>query len=149
VEARPDPSEEPTVPTLPFPDHVRELLTRPNPAVVSTLRADGAPVSVATWYLLEDDDRVLVNMDHTRVRLQHLRRDPRLSLTVLAADDWYTHVSLVGTVTELADDEGLADIDRLSRHYREQPYPRRDSPRVSAWMTVDRWHGWGQATRDA
>ena len=71
------------MPELPFPDDVRALLAKPNPAVVSTLRSDGQPVSVATWYLLEDDDRVLLNMDHTRVRLQHLRRDPRLTLTVL------------------------------------------------------------------
>ena len=46
------------MPELPFPDDVRALLTKPNPAVVSTLRSDGQPVSVATWYLLEDDDRV-------------------------------------------------------------------------------------------
>ena len=51
------------MPELPFPDHVRDLLAKPNPAVVSTLRKDGQPVSVATWYLLEDDDRVLLNMD--------------------------------------------------------------------------------------
>ena len=132
------------MPDLPFPDHVRELLARPNPAVVATLRSDGAPVSVATWYLL-DGDRVLLNMDHSRVRLAHLRRDPRLSLTVLDDAGWYTHVSLVGRVTELYDDEGLADIDRLSQHYRDQPYPVRDSARVSAWMAVDRWHGWGTA----
>ena len=132
------------MPDLPFPDHVRELLARPNPAVVATLRSDGAPVSVATWYLL-DGDRVLLNMDHSRVRLAHLRRDPRLSLTVLDEAGWYTHVSLVGRVTELYDDEGLADIDRLSTHYRGQPYPNRDSPR-SAWMSVDRWHGWGAVT---
>lgn len=130
------------MPELPFPDHVRDLLAKPNPAVVATLRSDGAPVSVATWYLL-DGDRVLLNMDHSRVRLAHLRRDPRLSLTVLDEAGWYTHVSLVGRVTELYDDAGLADIDRLSTHYRGQPYPNRESPRVSAWMSIDRWHGWG------
>lgn len=132
------------MPTLPFPDHVRDLLAKPNPAVITTLRSDGAPVSVATWYLLEGD-RVLLNMDHSRVRLRHLRRDPRVSLTVLDEAGWYTHVSLVGQVEEMYDDEGLADIDRLSQHYRDQPYPVRDSARVSAWMAVDRWHGWGTA----
>ena len=96
------------MPELPFPDHVRALLAKPNPAVVSTLRSDGQPMSVATWYLLEDDDRVLLNMDHTRVRLQHLRRDPRLTLTVLDEASWYTHVSLIGRVEELADDPDLA-----------------------------------------
>lgn len=134
------------MPELPFPDHVRALLAKPNPAVVSTLRTDGQPVSVATWYLLEDDDRVLLNMDHTRVRLKHLRRDPRLTLTVLDEASWYTHVSLLGRVTEVADDPELAQIDRLSNHYTGRDYPNRESPRVSAWMSVERWHGWGAAT---
>jgi len=136
------------VPELPFPVDVRDLLTKPNPAVITTLRSDGQPVSVATWYLLEDDDRVLVNMDHSRVRLQHLRRDPRVTLTALDEASWYTHVSLIGRVTEMADDEGLADIDRLSTHYGGRPYPNRTSRRVSAWITIDRWHGWGAAAAD-
>jgi PPOX class probable F420-dependent enzyme len=125
-------------------DDARELLRKPNPAVVATLRSDGAPVSVATWYLLEDDDRILLNMDDTRVRLGHLRRDPRVTLTVIDEANWYTHVSLIGTVTEMRADEGLADIDRLSTHYGGQTYPDRESPRTSAWMTVERWHGWGE-----
>jgi len=133
------------MPELPFPDDVRVLLTKPNPAVVATLRSDGQPVSVATWYLLEDDDRVLLNLDATRVRLKHLRDDPRLTLTILDEAGWYTHVSLIGRVVEMRDDVSLVDIDRLSTHYGGGPYPDRDSPRVSAWMQVDRWHGWGAA----
>lgn len=133
------------MPELPFPDDVRALLTKANPAVVTTLRSDGQPISVATWYLLEDDDRVLLNMDDTRVRLKHLRRDPRATLTVLDEDSWYTHVSLIGRVEGLTPDEGLVDIDRLSRHYGGNPYPDRDSPRTSCWLTVEKWHGWGAA----
>ena len=133
---------------LPLSDQARSLLRQPNPAVVTTLRSDGAPVSVATWYLLEDDDRVLVNMDHTRVRLRHLRADPRISLTALAEGDWYTHVSLIGRVVEMTDDRDLVDIDRLSTHYTGRPYSNRQSPRVSAWIEIDRWHGWGAARTD-
>ncbi|MEV6022597.1 PPOX class F420-dependent oxidoreductase [Streptomyces sp. NPDC052036] len=127
----------------PLPAEAVELLRRPNHSVIATLRADGAPVSTATWYLWEDG-RVLVNMDEGRVRLKHLRRDPRVTLTVLDENDWYTHVTLIGRVTEMYDDEGLADIDRVSRHYIGKPYPRRDRGRVSAWIEVDRWHGWGE-----
>ena len=130
----------------PLPDDVRELLAKPNPCVVSTLRSDGHPVSVATWYLL-DGDRILVNMDEGRRRLEHLRRDPRLSLTVLDEAGWYTHVSIIGRVVEMADDDDLVVIDRMSQHYRSRPYPTRDSARVNAWVEVDRWHGWG-ATKD-
>ena len=128
-----------------LPDHVRTLLAQANPAVIATLRRDGSPVTVATWYLLEDDGRILVNMDEGRRRLEHLRRDPRVSLTVLAAEDWYTHVSGQGRVVELRPDDDLADIDRLARHYTGRDYAVRDRGRVSARLEVERWHGWGAA----
>ena len=135
------------MPTSPLPDELRTLIEQPNPSVMVSLRKNGQPVSVATWYVL-DGDRILVNMDHTRQRLDHLRADPRVAVTILAADDWYTHVSVQGRVVEMRDDEGLADIDRISRHYTGNPYPNRDSARVSAWIEIDRWHGWGQAKTD-
>lgn len=131
------------MPSLPFPDDVRDMLTAPNPAVVTTVRADGQPVSVATWYLMVGD-RVLLNMDEGRKRLDHLRADPRVSLTVLDENDWYTHVSLIGRVTEMYDDEGLSDIDRLSQHYRGREYTNRQRGRVSALVDIDRWHVWGK-----
>jgi PPOX class probable F420-dependent enzyme len=132
------------MPTKPLTDEVLDLLRRPNPAVMATLAADGRPVTVATWYLLEDDGHVLLGLDATRVRLKHMRADPRISLTVLAEGDWYTHVSLQGRVGSIVDDEGLRDIDRLARHYTGNPYPNRQSPRVSTRMTIERWHGWGR-----
>lgn len=130
------------MPATPLSDEALALLRQPNPAVITTLRADGQPVSVATWYLVEDDGRILVNMDAERARLEYLRGDPRVSLTALDGDSWYRHVSIQGRVVEMKDDEGLVDIDRLSRHYREKPYPNRKRPRVSAWIKTDRWHGW-------
>jgi PPOX class probable F420-dependent enzyme len=132
------------VPKPPLPDDVRDLLSKPNPAVITSLRPDGQPVSVATWYLL-DGDRILVNMDVGRKRLGYLREDPRVSLTALDESSWYTHVSVQGRVVELIDDEGLTDIDRLSRHYTGEPYPTRDRARVSAWIEIETWHGWGAA----
>ena len=131
----------------PLPDAAVAMLRKPNPAVIATLRSDGQPVSTATWYLW-DDGRVLVNMDEGRKRLDHVRRDPRVTLTVIDESDWYTHVSLIGRVVEMSDDEGLAGIDRLSRQYLGQPYADRDRARVNAWIEIDRWHGWG-AFRDS
>ena len=68
-----------------------------------------------------------------------------MTLTALDAGDWYTHVSLQGRVVEMKDDEVLVDIDRLSQHYRGRPYTNRQRGRVSAWIEIDRWHGWGDA----
>ncbi|WP_436788944.1 PPOX class F420-dependent oxidoreductase [Yinghuangia sp. YIM S10712] len=126
----------------PLPDDAVAMLTRPNPCTIATLRADGTPVSAATWYLWQDG-RVLVNMDEGRARLRHMRRDPRVSLTVLDKDGWYSHVTLIGRVVELRDDEGLVDIDRLAAHYTGRPYPDRSRARVTTVIDVERWHGWG------
>jgi PPOX class probable F420-dependent enzyme len=130
------------MPRTPPPPHILEFLQKPNPAVIASTRPDGQPVSVATWYLLEDDGRILVNMDEGRRRLHYLRHDPRVSLTVLAEHDWGTHVSVQGTVVGLSPDPDLAGIDRLSRHYTGQPYPTRDRGRVNGFITIESWHGW-------
>jgi PPOX class probable F420-dependent enzyme len=129
------------MPPPPLPPALSEFLSAPNPSVIATLRPDGSPHSAATWYLWEDG-RVLVNMDEGRKRLEHLRRNARVSLTVLGADSWYRHVTLLGSVAVLEPDTGLEDIDRLCRHYMGQPYSERDRGRVSAWIEVESWHAW-------
>lgn len=131
------------MPKTPVPAEIGEMLAKPNPAVIATVRADGQPVSVATWYLWEDG-RVLVNMDEGRKRLDYLRANPRVSLTVLDGDGWYTHVSLTGRVVELRADPELTDIDRIARHYTGDGYPMRDRGRISAVIEVDHWHRWGK-----
>lgn len=127
-------------------DDVKQFLSAPNPAVIATVRPDGQPVSVATWYLL-DGDRILVNMDGRRRRLSYLREDPRVSLTVLDKESWYTHVSVQGKVVEWRDDTDLVDIDRLAQQYGMARYADREHSRVSAWIEVEHVHGWGKARR--
>ena len=131
------------MPRVPVPPELDEFLRLPNPAVVATLRPDGSPHTVPTWYDWQDG-RVLLNMEDTRLRLRYLRRDPRAALSVLGSgeDGWYRHVSLLGRVTSIADDESLEDIDRLALRYTGKPFRKRDKPRVSAWLDPERWHGW-------
>ncbi|GAA0297657.1 TIGR03618 family F420-dependent PPOX class oxidoreductase [Kineococcus aurantiacus] len=134
------------MPKPPLTPDAAELLAKPNPAVMATIHPDGHPVTVATWYLFEEG-RLVLNLDATRARLRHLRANPAVSLTALAEGDWYTHVSVQGRVVEIRDDEGLADIDRVSRHYTGKPYPNRESPRVTVVVEVEHWHGWGAVSR--
>ncbi len=129
------------MPELPVPPEVDEFLRQPNPAVIATLRRDGSPHTVATWYDWEDG-RVLVNMDESRLRLRFMRRDPRVALTTLGKDGWYQHISLIGRVVSIEPDPDLADIDRLSMRYLGHAYNDRERKSVSAWIEVDRWHGW-------
>ena len=68
-----------------------------------TIGPDGSLHTAATWYLWVDG-RVLVNMDEGRRRLEHLRQEPRVLITVLGREDWYHHVTLRGHVAELMPD---------------------------------------------
>ena len=129
------------MPAAPIPPEIEEFLRKPNPAVVATVRPDGSPHSVATWYDLVDG-LILLNMAATRARLGHIRRDPRVSLTVLDVDDWYTHVTLRGVIERLEDDPELADIDRLALRYQGHRFRNREAARVSAWMRCERWYRW-------
>jgi PPOX class probable F420-dependent enzyme len=129
------------VPRVPVPPEVEAFLSQPNPAIVATLRPDGSPHTVPTWYDWEDG-RVLLNMDESRLRLRFLRRDPRAAITVTEGNDWYRHISLIGRVVSIEDDLDLADIDRLARRYTGNEFRRRGSKRISAWLEPDRWHGW-------
>lgn len=128
------------MPKPPLPSHLQEVLVRPNPAVMGTVRPDDTPNTVATWYLWEDG-RALVNLDEGRTRLEYLRRNPAVSLTVLDGDEWHRHITLHGHA-RLQDDPGLADIDRIATHYTGKPYARRDRGRVSAWIEIEGWHAW-------
>jgi PPOX class probable F420-dependent enzyme len=132
------------VPTVPVPPEVDAFLSRANPAVIATVRPDGSPHTVPTWYDWEEG-RVLLNMEESRLRLRFLRRDPRAALTVLDGDSWYSHVSLIGRVVSIEDDPDLADIDRLAIRYTGRPFTRRDARRVTAWLEPERWHGWSGA----
>jgi PPOX class probable F420-dependent enzyme len=126
----------------PLPPHLDEFLRNANPSVIGTVDAEGEPHTAATWYLWEDG-RVLVNMDATRKRLEHIRRDPHVSITVLGrGDDWYRQVTLRGRVAALEDDADLAGIDRLCTHYMGGPYSARDQQRVNAWIEVESWYSW-------
>ncbi|TMK90702.1 MAG: PPOX class F420-dependent oxidoreductase [Actinobacteria bacterium] len=129
------------MPTLPLPHELDDFLRRPNPAVVATLRRDGSPHTAATWYDW-DGRRVPLNMDESRLRLRHMRRDPRVALTALAEESWYSHVSLLGRIVSIEDDPDLVDIDRLARRYTGREFRTRDARRVSAWLEPDRWHSW-------
>jgi PPOX class probable F420-dependent enzyme len=128
----------------PLPAAAMTLLRKPNPAVVSVVMPSGHPMSVATWYLLEKDGTVLVNMDAGRARLRWIQQHPYVALTVLEGDEWYTHVSIRGPVVRWEYDaaSALADIDRLARHYTGHDFGNRSAERVSAWFEIRHWHGW-------
>jgi PPOX class probable F420-dependent enzyme len=136
------------MPDTPLPPALRTFLAAPRQAVVGTVRDDGAPVTTACWYGLEDDGRILLTMDLDSHRLRHLRGEPRVALTVLG-DDWYNQLSILGRAVEIREDSDLADIDALSDRYRGEPYEDRSYNGISVLVEVERWHTWGDPAGEA
>jgi PPOX class probable F420-dependent enzyme len=132
------------MPRPPLPPDIDEFLRRPQPAVVASVRADGSPHTVATWYVW-DGESVLLSMDESRLRLRFMRRNPRISLTALDGDGRDRHVSLSGRIASIGEDKDLRDIDRLALHYTGAPFRTRDRRRFSARVEIDSWHAWDGA----
>jgi len=122
-------------------DEIRAFLRKPLPCVIATLGKKGQPVTAATWYVLQDDDTILLNIEVGRARLRHVAADPRVALTILG-ESWYHAVSVQGTVVEVRDDPDMTDIDRVARHYTGKEYPVRDRERVSMIVTIDSVFTW-------
>src|SRR5581483_9509119 len=101
-----------------------ELLRGRNYGVVTTLRHDGSPHGTPVW-IDTDGENVLFNTSVGRAKERHLRRDPRVSVTVLPADDPQSgYLSVTGTAS-ITEEGGKEHIDKLAQKYlgqEEYPY---------------------------
>ena len=114
-----------------------DLLRRPNLAIVGTIRSDGTPQLTPTW-VDTDGEHVFVNTAEGRWKTRNLRRDPRISVTVVDRDDPYDWVSVTGTA-ELTREGAEEHIHKLSHKYRGKDYDKpKDPQRILVRITPER-----------
>jgi nitroimidazol reductase NimA-like FMN-containing flavoprotein (pyridoxamine 5'-phosphate oxidase superfamily) len=70
------------VPDAPLPNELRPFVEAARPAVIGTVRPEGAPTTTATRYGWEDG-WLLLSMTSREPRLRNVRAEPRVSLTIL------------------------------------------------------------------
>ena len=105
-------------------DDARRLLDGVNYGFLATLMPGGHPKVDPVW-VGRDADRVLVATDGRSIKARNAIADPRVSLAVTAFDDPYDQVLIRGIVVEVAPDDDLVVLDRLSAKYLGGPFPRR------------------------
>jgi PPOX class probable F420-dependent enzyme len=71
-------------------------------AVVASVRPDGRPHAVPTWYAVDGNELVFTTW-HTTVKAANLRKDPRVVVVVQDPAPPYDYVSVEGEA-ELIDD---------------------------------------------
>jgi PPOX class probable F420-dependent enzyme len=121
-------------------DTDRELLNATNFVTVSTLRKDGTIHSAPVWVDV-DGDEVLLNSSDGRAWPANLRRDPRVTLTVLNHENPYQYLTITGHLAGETTEGADAHIDALAKKYLgvdEYPYRQPGEQRVIFRIAPDR-----------
>ena len=103
-----------------LPDKVKTIVDGRNFATIATLNADGSPQTSVVWVSRDGDD-LLVSTVKGRLKDRNLRRDPRVSITVVDHENPYDYFEARGTVT-FTEDGGPELINSLSLKYTGQEY---------------------------
>lgn len=122
-----------------IPQSHADLLGAPHFAHVCTVNADGSPQTSPVW-LNREGDTVLLNSAEGRRKVENMRRDPRVAISIVDAQNPYRYIELRGRVTELTHEGADAHIDQLAKDYLgvdEYPYRSADQQRVLARIQVD------------
>lgn len=87
----------------------RRLLDRSHTGILTTLRADGRPVSLPVWFVLIDD-AIYVQTPSRSAKIKRARRDPRGTFLVESGERWAELTALhLDVEVSLVDDEGTVD----------------------------------------
>lgn len=101
--------------TVSLNDAVRKLLDDPNPAVLATVNPDGSPQTSVVW-VGRDGEELIISSQAGRRKERNIRRDPRVSISVLDREDPLQYVEIRGVAT-VTEDVGRELAVRLEEQY--------------------------------
>ncbi|GMM96883.1 MULTISPECIES: TIGR03618 family F420-dependent PPOX class oxidoreductase [Microbacterium] len=111
-------------------------------AHLATLMMDGSPHSVPLWVGVEGERLALFTETDT-LKDRNLRHDPRVAVSVTAADNPYSMAFVRGTAVErIEGDDALASVDRIARLYTGEPYGMRTG--LAVWL-IEPTKAWARA----
>lgn len=103
---------------------------------LSTLGPDGSPHGSVVWVDV-DGDTVLINTAEGRSKVEHVRNDPRVSVSVADPDNPYDSVSVSGVVEEITHEGADAHIDAMAMKYLgQETYPFRGPDEVRVLLKI-------------
>jgi PPOX class probable F420-dependent enzyme len=102
----------------------RRVLDGASFAHLATVLPSGGPHSVPVWIGTHGDRLAIFTGPDSR-KARNLRRDPRVALSLVPADDLYRPVILRGEVVEWLEGAAAWEIiDRIATKYSGAAYPR-------------------------
>ncbi|TVR76705.1 MAG: TIGR03618 family F420-dependent PPOX class oxidoreductase [Sphaerobacteraceae bacterium] len=108
-----------------IPAKVRDLLDGPNYAHLTTLMEDGSPRNHVVW-IWRDGDQVIIPTGAENFKGSDMRRDPRVSISLVDHQNPYRMASLRGRVLEVRPHDDFELMDQIAHTYTSQPFPDRN-----------------------
>ena len=121
------------------------LLKAKNFCHVATLRADGSVHGVPVW-VDDQEGRPVLNSAEGRAWVRNVERDPRVTLTVVNAENPYEYVEVRGRVAERTHEGADAHIDAMAKKYMgvdEYPMRQPGEQRVIIRVEPEHVHAFG------
>jgi PPOX class probable F420-dependent enzyme len=109
-----------------IPKEGRAILRKKSFANLATVMKDGSPHVTPVWVDVEGDE-IVVNTAEGRLKPEHMRRDPRVALSVPDPDDPYKALVVHGVVVGMSHEDADDHIDAMAKKYLDRDsYPFRE-----------------------
>ena len=124
----------------PIPANFHDLFNKRAFAHLGTLMPDGRPHVTPVWCDF-DGTFVLFNTAKGRQKDRNIRRDPRVTLSIMDPDNAYRYLEVRGRVVEITEQGADAHIDKLAKKYLgvdKYPYRRPGEVRLLVKVLPER-----------
>lgn len=123
------------------PEHAA-LFGPPNLAYLATINADGSPHLSPLWADTREG-MILLNTADGRVKVENVRRDPRVSVAIHDRDNPHPPLAIVGTVVDITEEGAAEHMQDLTKRYTGEGWDIVDGQvRLLLVIRPDRILGW-------
>jgi len=113
-----------------IPDKFLDLFQKRAFANLATLMPDGQPQVTPVWCDY-DGQHVIVNSAKGRQKDRNMRRDQRVSLSIMDPENPYRYLEIRGTVADITEEGASDHIDKMAKKYLGlEKYPNRQPGEV-------------------
>jgi len=133
------------MPDATIPEKYRDLFNKRAFASLATLMPNG-DVQVTPVWVDAENGNVIFNSARGRLKDKNVRRDPRVTLTLIDPDNPYRYLEVRGRVVDITENGADQHIDKLAKKYLgvdKYPYAKPGEVRVLYRVKPEHVHAYG------
>jgi PPOX class probable F420-dependent enzyme len=100
--------------------HVEGRLRANLMAWLTTVRSNGQPVSVPVWFLVRDDETILIYSQNAKVKLKNIHDNPQVALGLDVTDIGRDIIRIEGTAKHSPETSSADHVPEYAAKYAER-----------------------------